>query len=67
MSWLWIIAAYLLGLGTMLVAVAFGRSAADPPHSDLLEQTLDEVRELRAENEALRRQVDQLDAARRQA
>lgn len=67
MSWLWIIAAYLLGLGTMLVAVAFGRSAAEPPHSEQLEQTLEEVRELRAANEALRRQVDQLDASRREA
>ena len=67
MSWLWIIAAYLLGLGTMLIAVAFGRSAAEPPHSDLLEQSLEEVRALRAENEALRRQVEQRDASRPQA
>lgn len=67
MSWLWIVAAYLFGLGTMLVAVAFGRAAAEEPHADLLERTLDEVRTLRSENEGLQRQVEQLAAGRRQA
>lgn len=67
MSWLWIIAAYLLGLGTMLVAVAFGRAAAEDPHPELLERTLEEARELRVENETLRQQVEQLGAGRRQA
>lgn len=67
MSWIWIIAAYLVGVGTMLFAVAFGRSAREDAHPELLERTLEEVRALRTENEALQRQVDQLGAGRRQA
>ena len=67
MSWFWIIAAYMLGLGTMLVAVAFGRSAAEDTHPDLLEHTLEEARALRLENEQLREKVEQLGAGRRQA
>ena len=67
MSWLWIIAAYLLGLGTMMVAVAFGRTAAEDSHPDLLERALEEVRVLRAENEALREKAGQSEAGRRQA
>ena len=67
MSWFWIIAAYLLGLGTMLIAVAFGRSAAEDTHPDLLERTLEEARALRLQNEELRTQVEQLGAGRRQA
>lgn len=67
MGWLWIIAAYLLGLGTMLVAVAFGHAAAEDSHPELLERTLEEARELRVENETLRQQVEQLGAGRRQA
>ena len=67
MSWFWIIAAYLLGLGTMMFAMAFGRSAAEDPHSDLLEQTLEEVRQLRLQNEELQRKIEQLAAGRRQA
>ena len=67
MSWLWIIAAYLLGLGTMLLAVGFGRAAAEDPHPELLEQALEEARVLRLQNEELRAQVEQLGAGRRQA
>ena len=67
MSWFWIIAAYLLGLGTMMFAVAFGRSAAEDPHPDLLERALEEARELRLQNEELRQKVEQLGAGRRQA
>jgi hypothetical protein len=67
MGWFWIIAAYLLGLGTMMLALAFGRSAAEEPHSELLDRALEENRQLRLENEELRQKVDQLGTGRRQA
>ena len=67
MSWLWIIAAYLLGLGTMMLAVAFGRSAAEDPHPELLERALEEARQLKVQNQELRQQVEQLGTGRRQA
>ena len=67
MGWFWIIAAYLLGLGTMMLAVAFGRSAAEEPHSELLDRSLEENRDLKVQNEELRQQVEQLAAGRRQA
>ena len=67
MSWLWIIAAYLLGLGTMMLAVAFGRSAAEDPHPELLERALEEARRLQVQNDELQQQVEQLGAGRRQA